>query len=239
MTQFEVPNWVGRRSIPTELEHTGCHVKIMQLFISLCCSPSCCRLVLLQLNLDLLNLNKLIICISFPAVRFKSHHRHQLCCRGRQDPCREPPPDARAERERGAAADTEGGGGEVSLEETFVILLLPLNTDWPVTFFLSLCIWQWCCCWCLFSRKLWFLFSETTSYDFFQKKTPMKSVCNNMCGVLKDRFFWALKLWTELEKNEHCRKFPSAFTNSLNRFRFKPLCSSSTLPDWERKRRNV
>lgn len=140
MTQFEVPNCVGRRIIPTELEHTGCHVKIMQLLISLCCSPSCCFLILSQLNLDLLNLNKLIVCICFPAVRCKSHHRHQLCCRSCQDPCREPPADARAERERGAAPDTEGGGGEVSLVETFVILLLPLNTDSPVTFFFSFCI---------------------------------------------------------------------------------------------------
>lgn len=114
-----------------------------------------------------LNLNKLIVCICFPAVRFKSHHRHQLCCWGCQDPCRESPPDARAERERGATPDTEGGGGEVSLVETFVILLLPLNTDSPVTFFFSLYIWQRCCCWCLFSWKLWFLFSETTSYVFF------------------------------------------------------------------------
>lgn len=166
MTPFEVPTCVGRRSIPIELEHTGCHVQIKQLFISLCSSPSCCFLILSQLNLDLLNLNKLIVCICFPAVRFKSH-RHQLCCWGCQDPCREPPPDARAERERGAAPDTEGGGGEVSLVETFVILSLPLNTDSPVTFFFSLCIWQRYCCWCLFSRKLWFLFSATTSYDFF------------------------------------------------------------------------
>lgn len=61
MTPCEVPNCIERRSIPTELEHTGCHVKIMQLFIRLCCSPSCCWLVLSQPNLDLLNLNKLIV----------------------------------------------------------------------------------------------------------------------------------------------------------------------------------
>lgn len=97
-------------------EHMNCHVKVMQLFISRCCSPSCCWLVLSWLNSehgDLLN--ELMFCICLWTGKLKRHPRHQLCRRGCQDSRREPPSDARAEREGGAAPGTEGGRREVSL----------------------------------------------------------------------------------------------------------------------------